>query len=423
MGGFANPDGNFKFENLEPGYYALQIEIPTEGRSGSSKPAYKVRTEMDVNAYDSDLWQGSDGTAVCPSANDTCPLPIDPSPPRTPNRQNVKMPCAGKYITVDSSGNPTFSENGGSHKEGNTKIHYCDIKIVKVEAGVDARAIFSLFTDVPIPSLFKGLVIDDVIPDANPRAFYYTEKLGIAGMPVTLRDYTGAKLTDAVTDVSTCLPLILAFPKPVLCVYLPSPLSIQANGIFQVLVPSSRNNANAPSGSSIMAAVWCMTGNDPGASVPVKKEYRAITACFEALPGRIIPVDLAPVQIASMIKNPDGDIVNVPCDLPGAPELFNVISSDDMGPVCKTYPCQLTIRGRNFFDTANPVAPQIWLSLPDEQVDGPHGKTSLPVANVTSFADVANGNLPYQEVCDNLTYIICKGRLWSANQTSLSIHE
>jgi hypothetical protein len=202
VGGFADPDGNFKFENLKPGYYALQIEIPTESRSGSRKPAYKVRTEMDVNAYESDKWQGVSGTPVCPSADDTCPLPIDPTPPRTPNRQNVKMPCAGKYITVDSSGNPTLSENGGSHREGDTKVHYCDIKIVKVEPGVNARATFSLFTDVPIPSSFKGLVIDDVMQEVNPKAFYYTEKPGIAGMPVTLRDFTGTKLTDIVTDVS-----------------------------------------------------------------------------------------------------------------------------------------------------------------------------------------------------------------------------
>jgi hypothetical protein len=157
-----------------------------------------------------------------------------------------------------------------------------------------------------------------------------------------------------------------------------------------------------------------MTGNDPGASVPPLIEYRAITACFEALPGRIIPVDLAPVMISSMIVNQVGDTANTPCDLPGIPELFNVVSSDDLGPICMNYPCQLVVRGRNFFNAASPVAPVVWLSLPDEQDGGPHVKAKLPTVIVDSYIEKANRANPYQEVSEHswVAVNICLVLIW-----------
>jgi len=205
-------------------YYAMRIEIPMDKRGTGTKPTYKVRTEADVNSYDSDLWMGRETTTVppftalnafkppqsCPSSNEACPLPVSAVQPRTPNRQNVKMPCVGETftVTVSPEGNPSFFENGGSYAEGLTR-HSCDIKIVKVEAGVNSKATFHLFTDVPIPSRWKGVVLDDRLPQSNPRATLYTELLGIPHMPVGIRDFTGTQLTVVETDVSM-LPLFSA---------------------------------------------------------------------------------------------------------------------------------------------------------------------------------------------------------------------
>jgi len=152
---------------------------------------------------------------------------------------------------------------------------------------------------------------------------------------------------------------------------------LQANGYFEVLVPPSRNNANAvKSASAIMGGMWCLTANDhgsPGSPSPVAplRDYRAITACFEALPGRIIPVDLAPVMITAPIVDYNGNIVDAPCGLPlGKPELFTVHSANgvpDMGPICETFPCELEIRGRNFC-TMNGTDPTVTLEHPTGSV-------------------------------------------------------
>jgi hypothetical protein len=203
VGGFTEVDGTFKFENLEPGLYAIAIEIPMDLKG--TKPAYKVRSENDINAYDSDEW---DGNPVCPSKNESCPLPEDKVPPDNPSMQNVMMPCAGALQNVLSGTdledyNPSFADNGGSFDGVNNQTHRCDIKLVLVEGGVNKRATFHLFTDVPIPSRWKGVVLNDLTPQANPKSTLFTENEGVARMPVGVRDFAGTKLTDAVTDVST----------------------------------------------------------------------------------------------------------------------------------------------------------------------------------------------------------------------------
>ena len=235
IGNFAKTDGSFQFDNLQPGYYAIQMIIPMD-LSGTN-PMYKVRTENDVNTYESDLWQGSYSDTwpnftmppACPAADDACPYAIDPTQPDPPSIQNIKDPCAGAYITVDNNGdlmayNPSFAENGGSHAAGNSKTHKCDIKVVRVESGVNSQVNFHLFTDVsvlsllhvevisfshlmlflqvPIPSRWKGLVLDDLLPQANPKATLFLELIGVPHIPVRITDYTGTELTVIETDVS-----------------------------------------------------------------------------------------------------------------------------------------------------------------------------------------------------------------------------
>jgi hypothetical protein len=213
VGGFAKVDGTFQFDDLEPGLYAIAIDIPMDLEG--SQPAYKVRTENDINSYDSDQWQGNScpngECPVCPSnvTEDSCPMTTDQTSPIVPAMQNVMMPCAGAFLTVDdldslSPKNPSFADNGGSHLSAGSEVHSCDIKLVLVEPGINKRANFHLFTDVPIPSRWKGIVLNDRAPQANPDATLFTELQGVPGMPVGVRDYSGTKLTDAVTDVSLC---------------------------------------------------------------------------------------------------------------------------------------------------------------------------------------------------------------------------
>jgi hypothetical protein len=156
---------------------------------------------------------------------------LDDSPPKPPTIQNIKDPCAGAYITVNTNEelvlhNPSFAANGGSDAAG-TMTHKCDIKIVRVEGGVNSQVNFHLFTDVsvfaslpvqiisfsfshlmffllqvPIPSRWRGGVLDDMLPQMNPKATMFLELIGVPHMPVGVRDFTGTKLTDVETDVS-----------------------------------------------------------------------------------------------------------------------------------------------------------------------------------------------------------------------------
>ena len=130
--------------------------------------------------------------------------------------------------------NPSFSINGGSHAHGST-VNYCDIKIVKVEANVNNRATFHLFTDVPIPSLWRGVVLDDMIPQTNPDSTLYTELLGVPKMPVGIYDFRSNKLTDVTTDVSYTITVRFSCKYHRLSVSLtaPFPVRSQAQWLFR----------------------------------------------------------------------------------------------------------------------------------------------------------------------------------------------
>jgi hypothetical protein len=140
-------------------------------------------------------------------------------------------------------------------------------------------------------------------------------------------------------------------------------------------------------------------------TIPPLSNYRAITACFEALPGRVIPVDLAPVTITAPMLLATGELVDAPCDLPESiPELFNVRNADpavaDLGPICTfngTDTCSLEVRGRNFGPS-----PDVSLGLPEEQLASPQagpGKVA-PVVDVISLTIVnrTSGDHHYDSV-------------------------
>jgi hypothetical protein len=138
-------------------------------------------------------------------------MPIDITRPSRPNLQNVRNPCAGAFLAVNSEMNPSFNANGGSYHDDTTLVHKCDIKIVLVEEGFNVNVNFHLFTDVPIPSRWKGVVLDDRLPQANPKATLFEELKGVPHMPVGVRDYMGTQLTNVETDVSTFICCAVAY--------------------------------------------------------------------------------------------------------------------------------------------------------------------------------------------------------------------
>ncbi len=91
----------------------------------------------------------------------------------------------------------------------------------------------------------------------------------------------------------------------------------------------STNRINCPTPSGVCANVYRFVGNDPGQpgklNANYKPDYRTIAAEFEAIPGVLIPADLAPTQVGVVVQLPGGQTVKVQCDVCAVtPQLFAV---------------------------------------------------------------------------------------------------
>ncbi|MEZ5093754.1 choice-of-anchor Q domain-containing protein [Nocardioides sp.] len=161
---------------------------------------------------------------------------------------------------------------------------------------------FNIFTEVPLPSRLRGLIIDDINFSGNPKHTAYGEKLPAEFVPIGIYDYTNRLVTTVESDF---------------------------NGFYDVLLPST-NQINCPTPSGICAGMYRFVGNDPGVPGALNPNYnpryRVIATEFEAVPGVTIPTDLAPTQVGAQIRGPvTGQVVPVECPVDNAvPQLFAV---------------------------------------------------------------------------------------------------
>ena len=90
------------------------------------------------------------------------------------------------------------------------------------------------------------------------------------------------------------------------------------NGLFDVLLPST-NRINCPTPSGVCANLYRFVGNDPGVpgrlNLNYRPQFRTIAAEFEAIPGVLIPADLAPTQVGVTVQLPGGQVNSVSCAL------------------------------------------------------------------------------------------------------------
>ena len=179
-------------------------------------------------------------------------------------------------VTVPAStpiDNATFADIGGSPYEGTPKP-LCDTKLVQLNNGRSIVPTFNLFTDVPIPGRFWGLIVDDLNFSSDPKSLLYGEKAGVPFAPVGIYDYTNRLVPTVESDF---------------------------NGLFDVLLPST-NRISCPTPSGVCANLYRFVGNDPGIPGQLNPNYnpqfRTIAAEFEAFPGLIVPADLRPPRWA-----------------------------------------------------------------------------------------------------------------------------
>jgi len=279
--------------------YLVKVEIPNDSLG---RPMYKVTKEEDINIATGDSFVPQALPPACVGALHTVDVAgfgTDGYP--TIVGDGVTLPAG---VTVPAStpvDNPNFVSIGGSIYEGQAKP-LCDMKLVRVS---DRRSIapgFNLFTDVPLPTRFWGLIVDDLNFSSNPKSQGYGEKMGVPFAPIGIYDYTNRLLYTAESDY---------------------------NGLWDVLLPST-NRISCPTPSGVCANLYRFVGNDPGVpgrwNANYTPQYRTIAAEFEAFPGLMIPADLAPTQVAVAVQIPNTQTLTpVSCDLAATtPQLFTI---------------------------------------------------------------------------------------------------
>ena len=312
--GFAEVNGNYGFTEtvdpttgntipLPPGDYLVEVKLPADA---TGEPAFKFTREEDVNVFKGDQY-----------------APAVPPPG-----------CAGALHTVDVAGigpdgpnatdNAPFAAAGGSPYEGQERP-LCDVKLVTVQDRKSVAPNFNVFTDVPLPGRFYGLLVDDLTLSSNPSDLFYGEKAGLPNMPVGIYDFSGRHVYTAHSD---------------------------QNGIWEVLLPST-GTYNCPLPAGPCPNVYRFVGNDPGTPSQPNPDhnpvYRTIATNFQLWPGITLPADLAPTQVGVAVAAPG--VQNLPrpvsCDLDSrTPQLLAVSRPYVGGPAGANR--QVTIDGEGF---------------------------------------------------------------------------
>ncbi len=294
-------NGNYGFSDLTPGDYIVSVDIPKDPVDG--KPMYKATAEEDVNIFDGDTYlpQQNYPPDTPADASGAGAATVAPVPHQPPTQQaGIISPCAGPTHTVAVT-NPAFIAGGGSPFEGQVKPSCVD-KLVTVRDGQATAPNFNLFTDVPLPTHFWGLTLNDLGLTLDKRSVNYGEAQGLPFVPVGLYDSFGRLSYTTHTDF---------------------------NGLYEALVPST-DTFNCPVPAGPCPNMYRFTGNDPGQPGAENPDYnprfRTISTNFQGWPGQYTVTDEAPTQVAATVLTPDTTVANpTMCDLGlAAPQVFSV---------------------------------------------------------------------------------------------------
>jgi hypothetical protein len=292
-------DNHYDDQALLPDDYLVSVELLQNPVGG--KPMYQVTREEDVNIFNGDGYLPQENFPPAPDLSADPPTPAQPQPdPGSPPSGGVGIisGCAGANHTVHVTNQP-FVDGGGSPFEGQQKP-LCDQKLITVRGGQSTAPNFNLFTEVPLPTHFFGLTINDLGLSNDPRSIGYGEAQPLPGVPVGLYDWAGRLVDTVITDF---------------------------NGFYEALEPST-STYNCPLPAGPCPGMYRFVGNDPGQPGHVNRDYnprfRTIATNFQAWPGLYTVTDTAPTQVANVVAAPGSTQVNpVDCTPPAtAPQIF-----------------------------------------------------------------------------------------------------
>jgi hypothetical protein len=408
--GFSTVDGNYGFgtvflDGLDPVTYAplgagletpitaadylVEVENPNDA---VGKPLLKFTKEEDINIFNGDQFVPQIPPPECAGPLHT----VDVAGVGTDGYGPVTLPNGIVVPASTPIDNQPFADAGGTVYEGQQRP-LCDMKLVRVSNGRSVAPTFNVFTDVPIPGRFWGLIVDDLNFSSDPKSLLYGEKAGVPFAPVGIYDWTNRLVTTSESDY---------------------------NGLFDVLLPST-NRISCPTPSGVCANLYRFVGNDPGIpgrlNTNYKPQFRTIAAEFEAFPGLLVPADLAPTQMGLSVQLPGGQVNQaVVCTIePTKPQLFRVsqpyVSLDDAtaGSFTITGTAFGATQGvgRVFLDSVMlPITSwsntSIDVSVPVSLASGPHqlivrasnGQQTVNGLTIHAFGDAA---FPSTAVLDN----------------------
>ena len=222
-----------------PGLPRARRDAPT---TQSGTPQYNFTREEDINIANGDPWVPQAPPPACAGALHTVDVagfgsdavdpayykidPFtgevvlqDPSPRAAPERRHV--------VTVPAStptDNPTFVDIDASPYEGQ-QTPICDTKLVPLANGRSIVPTFNVFTDVPLPGRFWGLLVDDLTFSSNKHQINYGEKAGIPFAPVGIYDYTNRLVYTTESDYSGLFDVLLPSTDRISC---PTPSGVCA---------------------------------------------------------------------------------------------------------------------------------------------------------------------------------------------------
>ncbi|HEV7897257.1 MAG TPA: hypothetical protein VGP31_05380 [Planosporangium sp.] len=358
-------------QTLVPDDYLVVVDVPDNPVGGGKM--YQVTREDDVNVFNGDGYLPQENFPPTPAeaANPPDAPAPQPDPGSNPSQGNgIISGCAGPNHTVHVT-NPAFVAGGGSPFEGQQKP-LCDAKLVQVRAGQTAAPNFNLFTEVPLPTHFWGLTINDLGLTHDKRSIGYGEADGLPNVPMGIYDAAG-KLVDTVdTDF---------------------------NGFYEAIEPST-STYNCPVPAGPCPNMYRFVGNDPGQPGHLNKNYnarfRTIATNFQAWPGLFTVTDTAPTQVAMSALTPGSTQIGaVDCDIAAdAPQLFSVSK-----PYLRTTDTnrEITIRGVGFGGNRGSVkvtgslgvVPAIVTSWKDREIKVIMGASASGIAATLSVANAA----------------------------------
>ena len=248
------------------------------------KPMYKVTTEADVNVFDGDTYlpQENYPPATPAAANDPAgPPDATPLPPSQPPSQQAGIisPCVGPLHTINVT-DPRRSTPVVAARSRAISSRTARDKLVTVRTGQATAPNFNLFTDVPIPTHFWGLTLNDLGLTLDKRSVNYGEAQGLPFVPVGLYDWSGRLVDTMHTDF---------------------------NGLYEGLEPST-DTYNCPVPAGPCPNMYRFVGNDPGQPGALNPDYnsrfRTIATNFQGWPGLYTVTDEAPTQVATTALAP-----------------------------------------------------------------------------------------------------------------------